>query len=134
VSSMPRIPRKSEECCTFGDQSNLPLEVEKGLCRAGGLEKLIAKLPEQKGVTEEAKLHRALADPTRIRILHSLSQCNLCPCILKEITGLSDSKLSYHLRIMEETELVISIPKQKWRIYELTDLGRSWMRFDKKGD
>jgi ArsR family transcriptional regulator len=55
-------------------------------------------------------------------------RCSLCPCLLKEITELSDSKLSYHLNILEKVKLIESFSQKKWRIYVLTELGKSWMK------
>ena len=107
---------------------NLPKEVEADLRRAGGLDHIVDDLPEHNNLVADANLHRALANPTRLRILHSLVRCSLCPCILKEITELSDSKLSYHLNILEKVKLIESFPQKKWRIYVLTELGKSLIK------
>jgi len=107
---------------------NLPMEVEAELSRVGGLGHIVENLPEICDLEANANLYHALADTNRLRILNSLWQCNLCPCILKEITTLSDSKLSYHLNVLEEAKLIKSFPRRRWRIYVLTELGKSLMR------
>jgi ArsR family transcriptional regulator, arsenate/arsenite/antimonite-responsive transcriptional repressor len=112
-----------QECCE--NALNLPEEMEFALQRKGGLKGLIEMVPNREELTSKGKLYQALSDPIRLQILHSLAIIDLCPCILKEISSLSDSKLSYHLSILEEEGLVISSPRQKWRIYILTELGRS---------
>ena len=119
------MPEKSsmKECCA--DVLNLPKEMEDALQRKGGLRGLKGMVPNREELASKGKLYQALSDPIRLQILHSLAIIDLCPCILKEISGLSDSKLSYHLSILEEEGLVTSSPRQKWRIYILTELGRS---------
>jgi DNA-binding transcriptional ArsR family regulator len=116
-----RTSRK--ECCT--DVLNLPDEMEEALCRRGGLDGLKKIVPEQKDLASEAERFQAVSDPIRLQILHALRVLDLCPCILKEVTELSDSGLSYHLNILEEAELIASSPRKKWRIYMLTEKGRS---------
>jgi DNA-binding transcriptional ArsR family regulator len=111
------------ECCK--DAMNLPEEMQESLDKIGGLKGLRDRVPDRKGLEAEARLFQVLSDPNRLQILHSLLCCDLCPCILKEITGLTDSKLSYHLNILEEEKLIRSMPRQRWRIYEITKLGRS---------
>ena len=112
-----------KECCT--DVLNLPAEMEEALRQRGGLDGLKKLVPGQEKLTSEAERFQAVSDPIRLQILHALLVIDLCPCILKEITNLSDSRLSYHLNILEEAALIVSSPRKKWRIYMLTDLGRS---------
>ncbi|MDW5564336.1 MAG: winged helix-turn-helix domain-containing protein [Methanomassiliicoccus sp.] len=112
-----------KECCD--NVMNLPEEMEEAIQEVGGLDGLKGRIPERQELTAEGKLHQALSDPIRLQILHSLAVMDLCPCILKEITGLIDSKLSYHLNILEEEGLICSSPRHKWRIYYLTDRGKS---------
>jgi len=117
------VKKSINGCCA--DAMNLPEEMEEALKLNGGLEGLKKKIPDRGGLATEAKLFQVLSDPIRLQILHSLMLSDLCPCILKEITGLSDSKLSYHLNILEEEGLIISSPRQRWRIYMITRKGRN---------
>ena len=112
-----------KECCT--DVRNLPDEMEAALSSAGGMGGLKGRVPAREELAKEAALFQALSDPIRLQIMHSLVIADLCPCLLKEITGLTDSKLSYHLGILEGSGLIASSPRQRWRIYALTGLGRS---------
>lgn len=111
------------ECCT--DVRNLPEEMEAALASVGGMNGLKEKVPSRDDLASEAARFQALSDPIRLQILHALTAADLCPCLLKEITGLSDSKLSYHLNILEDKGFIASSPRQRWRIYMLTELGRS---------
>lgn len=49
---------------------------------------------------------KALADPTRIRILHNLSQRELCVCDLAEVLGMTQSAVSHQLRYLRTLRLV----------------------------
>ncbi|QLH74597.1 MAG: winged helix-turn-helix transcriptional regulator [Methanomassiliicoccales archaeon] len=82
------------------------------------------KLPDNEHLSNQAKLFQAMSDPKRLQILHALMRTDLCPCVLKDITGLSDSKLSYHLNILEGEGLIESSPRHRWRIYFITEKGR----------
>jgi DNA-binding transcriptional ArsR family regulator len=43
----------------------------------------------------------------------------------KEITGTSDSKLSYHLRILESERMICAKRVKSWRVYSITRRGRA---------
>jgi ArsR family transcriptional regulator len=121
------VVRNEDECCVIDGKLNIPASILKQLDKAGGLKCIIDKIPSVNGLRAISSAHQALADPVRIRILHSLAQCDLCPCLLKTITGLPDSKLSYHLNVLEEAWLISSYPQKKWRIYGLTKKGKTWI-------
>ena len=53
-----------------------------------------------------AALFKALADPGRIRILHALSQGEMCVCDLAAFVGISESAVSHHLRMLRQLRLV----------------------------
>jgi hypothetical protein len=117
---------KREVCCA--DVMNLPEEMETAVKQRGGLEGLKSNVPDRRSLASEASLFHALSEPIRLQIMHALLITDLCPCLLKEITGLSNSKLSYHLSILEEAELVASSSRKKWRIYMLTERGQFWIK------
>ncbi|VEF47506.1 arsenical resistance operon repressor [Bacillus freudenreichii] len=67
-----------------------------------------------------ANAFKALSDPKRLKLLHEL--CNkgqVCVCDLCEIMELPQSKLSYHLKILLDAELISQEKKGKWNYYEL---------------
>jgi ArsR family transcriptional regulator, arsenate/arsenite/antimonite-responsive transcriptional repressor len=117
--------RNDEECCEIDGKLNLPSSIEEKLEKAGGLESLIENLPTLDELKNRSGMYQILSDSSRLRLLHALARCDLCPCVLKEVVEQSDSKLSYHLNVLEEAGLIESFPEKKWRIYSLTDLGRS---------
>jgi ArsR family transcriptional regulator len=102
----------------------LPEEVAKDLRELGGLEKLLEGIPDTAELRDAAKQHRALADHVRLRILWALSESDLCPCVLKRITRTSDSRLSYHLYVLQLARLIEARRSKSWRIYSISHLGR----------
>jgi ArsR family transcriptional regulator len=64
-------------------------------------------------------LARALADPTRIRILAALRQGELCVCELYDALELNQSTLSGHLQIIRQAGLVSTRRQGKWIYYRL---------------
>lgn len=55
---------------------------------------------------QSATLLKALADPTRVRLLHLLNQQELTVAELTEITGLAQSRVSTHLAKLKELQLI----------------------------
>jgi len=111
-------------CCGMnGSPLDLPEPVALQISKLGGLGKLIKQLPKESKVKDVARRHQALSDPVRLRLLWSLSLADLCPCVLKQIAELSDSKLSYHLSVLERAGLVSSRRTRNWMIYSITPLG-----------
>jgi len=111
-------------CCgKNGSPLQLPEAVALQISELGGLGKLIRRLPEDSTVKDVARCHQALSDPVRLRLLWALSMADLCPCVLKQIAELSDSKLSYHLGVLERAGLVSSKRTKNWMVYSITRRG-----------
>jgi len=108
----------------------LPRQVAKKVTQAGGYEKVVSGIPSRGQLSTTAKHHLALSDSKRLKILWALSSSDLCPCLLKKITKISDSRLSYHLRKLEENRLIRSRRSKSWRIYTITDRGRESLRHE----
>lgn len=68
-----------------------------------------------------AALFRALADPTRAKIVHLLSQHTVCTCDLAAIVGISKPGVSQHLRLLRRLRLVTSRREGKFVYYRLDD-------------
>jgi len=104
--------------------SDYPEEVKEAIAEIGGLDGLLNAIkPEE--IEKEVKLHRILSDKTRLTILKAIKQCDLCPCVIKVLIKISDSRLSYHLMVLEEAGLITSYKKKNWKIYSITEKGRS---------
>lgn len=61
----------------------------------------------------------ALSEPLRLQILDLLRSRELCVCDLCEATETSQSKLSFHLKVLKEAELVRSRQEGRWIYYSL---------------
>ncbi len=57
-------------------------------------------------VDQLSESFKALADPTRIRILFNLSRRELCVCDLAEILGMTQSAVSHQLRFLKALRIV----------------------------
>ncbi len=64
------------------------------------------KLPPDEKIMELSDFLEAFSDYTRLKILLSLSNQELCTCDLSEITGLSASAISHQLRVLRDKKLV----------------------------
>ncbi|QCS49211.1 winged helix-turn-helix transcriptional regulator [Picosynechococcus sp. PCC 11901] len=62
---------------------------------------------------------KALGDPIRLEILERLRAQELCVCELCDVLDLKQSKLSFHLKILKESELVLTRQEGRWIYYRL---------------
>jgi ArsR family transcriptional regulator, arsenate/arsenite/antimonite-responsive transcriptional repressor len=69
---------------------------------------------------ELAARFKALADPTRVAIVNSLSAAGeVCVCNLTATFELSQPTISHHLKILREAGLVESTRRGTWAYYRL---------------
>jgi ArsR family transcriptional regulator len=61
----------------------------------------------------------ALSDPIRIQVLELLRSQELCVCELCEQLGVTQSKLSFHLKNLKEAGLVQARQEGRWIYYSL---------------
>ena len=73
---------------------------------------------------KQAKVFKALCDPKRIAILEQLRSGEKCACVLLDALELTQSGLSYHMKILCEAGIVASRPEGKWTHYRLDPAGR----------
>ena len=62
---------------------------------------------------------KALADPTRVRVLSALRDGELCVCELSDALVITQSTLSTHLQVIREADLVQTRKEGKWVYYAL---------------
>jgi ArsR family transcriptional regulator len=65
-------------------------------------------------------IYKAMADETRLRILHALSLSSLNVQELQKIVGAPQSNVSHHLKTLERAGLVDSKSQGTWRFYSLS--------------
>ncbi len=105
-------------CC-----SEIPVEALETIDGEDGLEGLLAALPDDVTIARLRTLHHACADIYRIKILEMLTVQPLCACIIREALGITKSKLSYHLKILQEAGMITGTAKGTWIVYGLTEYG-----------
>src|SRR6056297_3877009 len=64
---------------------------------------------------------KALADPTRLRVVHVLAGGKRCVCDLRDHVDVAPNVLSHHLKILREAGLVRAERRGRWIDYELDD-------------
>lgn len=62
---------------------------------------------------------KAISDETRLRILDMLSCGEMCACDILEKLSISQSTLSYHMKILSKSGLVNAIRDGAWIRYTL---------------
>ena len=105
----------------------IPEQIYIELESVGGMDALIRQLPPENELKAQSLIHKALSSPIRLTILNLLAVQPLCVCVIQEIVKTSPSRLSYHLSILSENQLVESKRAASWLIYSITELGREYL-------
>ena len=75
---------------------------------------------------ESARVFKALCDPKRLAILEQLRSGEKCACVLQKPMDLTQSGLSYHMKILCDSGLVVSRQEGKWTHYSLSKKGSEY--------
>jgi ArsR family transcriptional regulator len=76
---------------------------------------------QDNGARDVVAIARALADPTRLRVVHALSRGELCVCQITELAGLAPSTVSRHMSLLSGAGLVASRKEGRWVYYRLPE-------------
>jgi len=74
------------------------------------------------------KFLKAMADPTRLRILRLLLHRDLCVCELMFILKMEQSRISHQLRILRDAGLAEDIREGRWINYRIPPSARRSLR------
>ncbi len=66
-------------------------------------------------------ISKALADPSRVRVLLALKGGELCVCQISELFRLAPSTISKHLSLLHQAGLLESRKVERWVYYRLPD-------------
>jgi DNA-binding transcriptional ArsR family regulator len=77
--------------------------------------------PPVEDVASLSEIFKALGDPTRLRLLTSLGQGELCVCDLASLAGISESATSHQLRLLRALRLVRARRDGRMVYYRLDD-------------
>ncbi len=70
-------------------------------------------------VDGHAQLLAAVADPTRLTILHALQAGTRCVGDLHGRIPIAANLLSYHLKVLRDAELIVAARRSRWMDYSL---------------
>jgi hypothetical protein len=121
-----RTQSRPEKCCDF--TRDIPDPVRNELNKKGGIEGLVARIPDQSALYASSRLNQALADPIRLTVMYALLSQPLCVCVIKAVVQIADSKLSYHLTILKEQDFIVGEQQGNWIIYHITDRGQQALK------
>ncbi len=64
--------------------------------------------------------YKAVADKKRLHIMNILcQQGSMCVCDMVPLIGMPQSKLSYHLKILLDAEIIVKESRGTWSYYSL---------------
>ncbi|MEL4106897.1 metalloregulator ArsR/SmtB family transcription factor [Oscillospiraceae bacterium WX1] len=72
---------------------------------------------------DNARVFKAFCDENRLMILQLLRSGEKCACVLLEKLLISQSTLSYHMKILCDSGIVDSRQEGKWTHYQLSESG-----------
>lgn len=81
----------------------------------------IAMMPDEEMLYDLADLFKVFADTTRIKILYSLMEEEMCVSCIAEAVGLTQSAASHQLRVLKASRLVKFRREGKQVVYSLSD-------------
>ncbi len=76
-------------------------------------------------MNEFTKVMKALSDPNRIKILKMLQHRVMCVCEIQAALGIAQPTVSKHLKILEDSGLVVCEKDGLWVNYSLGNGGQS---------
>jgi ArsR family transcriptional regulator len=71
-------------------------------------------------MTDIVKIFKALADPTRLRIMLLLRRRELCVCELMYILRMEQSRVSHHMRVLRDAGIAEDVREGRWIIYRIS--------------
>jgi len=81
----------------------------------------IAEAINAKDTKKQMRILKALADPTRLKIVKALGINELCVCELMLLLSATQSTVSHHLRILKDVDIVTERRQVKWSFHKLND-------------
>jgi ArsR family transcriptional regulator len=80
-----------------------------------------AEMPAEELLCDLGDLFKVFGDTTRIRILYSLFESELCVCAIAELLGMTQSAISHQLKVLKDARLIANRREGKTIIYFLAD-------------
>ena len=83
--------------------------------------KVKSELPEDELICDLADLFKVFGDTTRMKILYSLFESEMCVCAIAELLGMTQSAISHQLKVLKNANLVANRREGKTIYYFLAD-------------
>ncbi|AQR95306.1 ArsR/SmtB family transcription factor [Clostridium saccharoperbutylacetonicum] len=83
--------------------------------------KVRGSIPEEETLYDLADLFKVLGDSTRIKILCTLFEAEMCVCDIAAVLGMTQSAISHQLRVLKQARLVKYKRSGKVVYYSLDD-------------
>jgi len=99
----------------FAEQYNISFEARQTELRH------IAEAINATDTKKQMRILKALADPTRLKIIKALGTHEPCVCELMLLLDATQSMVSHHLRILKDADIVTERRQSKWSFYKLND-------------
>ena len=80
-----------------------------------------AQMPPEETLDRLSDLFKVFGDGTRMKILYSLFESELCVCAIAELLGMTQSAISHQLKVLKDADLVTSRREGKTIYYSLAD-------------
>lgn len=74
---------------------------------------------------DNAKIFKAFCDEKRLKIIELLTNGEKCACVLLENLDLTQSGLSYHMKILIDSGVIISRQDGRWTYYQISKTGKN---------
>jgi DNA-binding transcriptional ArsR family regulator len=95
---------------------------EKPTCdQVKELEKIMSKMPDDEKVYQDSEMIKALADPTRLKIIYLLRAGELCVCEIMEALEKPQATVSHHLNILKNAGFLKWRKEGVWIHYRLSN-------------
>ena len=101
--------------------------ISSGICPAEDVEEyaddlkqLVNSVLDVGSIYRQNRLLKALANPTRLKILNLLQIREMCVCEIMVALGLTQPTASHHLSILENVGLVKDRKEGRWVFYSIT--------------
>lgn len=67
------------------------------------------------------RIFKALADPTRLRIMLLLRRRELCVCELMFVLQMEQSRVSHHMRVLRDAGIAEDLREGRWIVYRVPE-------------
>ncbi len=105
------------------DTTHVTDDCEVCSVHAEAVERARKKAKELEGDTiiRLSDVFKAMGDPTRLKIIHSLSSGEMCVCDIAAALGMEHSAISHQLRLLRNLRVVKFRKEGKTAVYSLDD-------------